>query len=151
MNMKNVLCGGILFFFLLVLPACAVMPPDHYARMAENSKIKATASVESVKVLETGKHCSLKKVIFRLRHSFSDNISEVFSGTCYSVDHDWQQPLAGGTLYFYPEKGDLVFVTVAGDGGTITSWTYLNDVMEELFIDNKDKIRYGMGNAWLDL
>jgi uncharacterized phage protein gp47/JayE len=42
-------------------------------------------------------------------------------------------------------------VTVAADGGSITSYTYLNDVMESLFIDNAEKIRYGMGNAWLDL
>ena len=151
MNVKKMLSGGILFLFILVLPAWAVMPPEHYARMAEDSKIKATATVESVEVLETGKHSSLKKVIFRLRHPVSDHVPETFSGTCYSVDHDWQKPLAGGTLYFYPQKGDFVFVTVGGDGGSITSWNYLNDIMEDLFIDNKDKIRYGMGNAWLDL
>ncbi len=73
------------------------------------------------------------------------------TGTCYSVDFPWQEPPVGGTLYYYPEAGDLVYVTVGSNGGPITSYTYLNDVMESLFIDNEEKIRYGMGNAWLDL
>jgi len=137
--------------FLFVSSAGAVMLPDVYARMSEQSKIKATAVVESVKILEKNSHSTLKLVTFSLRHPMTGNVPEQFSGTCYSVDHEWQQPPAGGTIYFYPEMGDLVYVTVAADGGTITSYTYLNDVMESLFTDNMDKIRYGMGNARLDL
>lgn len=141
----------VFLFSAFCFSAESVMPPDVYARMSEQSKIKATAVVEEVQVLETGKQSTWKSVVFRLRHPMSEGVPEKFSGTCYSVDHEWQQPPAGGTIYFYPEKGDLVYVTVAADGGSITSYTYLNDVMESLFIDNAEKIRYGMGNAWLDL
>jgi len=152
--MKNCRVAASVLVFLLAafcFSAEGVMPPDVYARMSEQSKIRATAVVEEVKTLETGMQSTWKSVVFRLRHPMSEGVPELFSGTCYSVDHSWQQPPAGGTIYFYPEKGDLVYVTVAADGGSITSYTYLNDVMESLFIDNADKIRYGMGNAWLDL
>ena len=152
--MKNCRVAASVLVFLLAafcFPAESVMPPEVYSRMSEQSKIRATAVVEEVKTLETDRQSTWKSVVFRLRHPMSEGVPELFSGTCYSVDHSWQQPPAGGTIYFYPEKGDLVYVTVAADGGSITSYTYLNDVMESLFIDNADKIRYGMGNAWLDL
>ena len=141
----------VFLFSAFCISAESVMPPDVYARMSEQSKVKATAVVEEVKILETTRQSTWKSVVFRLRHPMSEGVPEQFSGTCYSVDHEWQQPPAGGTIYFYPEMGDLVYVTVAADGGTITSFTYLNDVMESLFTDNIDKIRYGMGNARLDL
>ncbi|MFA7364621.1 MAG: hypothetical protein WCZ25_12175 [Aminobacteriaceae bacterium] len=141
----------VFLFSAFCFPAESVMPPDVYARMSEQSKIKATAVVEEVKTLEITRQSTWKSVVFSLKHPMSKGVPEKFSGTCYSVDHEWQQPPAGGTIYFYPEKGDLVYVTVAADGGSITSYTYLNDVMESLFIDNAEKIRYGMGNAWLDL
>ncbi len=145
-------CTLSLIFLLAVSPpSYGVMPPEHYSRMAEQSSIKAVAIVESVEVLETTRQNTRKKAVFLLKHSFSDDIPENFSGTCCSVDFPWQNPMAGGTIYFYPEAGDLVYVTVAKDGGSITSYTHINDALESLFIDNPDRIRYGMGNAWLDL
>ncbi len=135
---------------LSITPCESVMPPEHYKNMAEQSKVKAIALVESVKIIDTTRHATTKEVKFKLRHSFVGRMPDAFSGTCYSV-HAFQEPMAGGTIYFYPEPGDLVYVTIAGVGGMITSYTYLNDIMETLFIDNADKIRYGMGNAWLEL
>lgn len=148
---RTVVWTLIILFAACCVPAESVMPPEVYANMAEKSKIKATAVVESVKVLETGKRSTWKSVVFKLRFPFAENVPEQFTGTCYSVDFPWQDPPVGGTLYYYPEAGDLVYVTVGSNGGPITSYTYLNDVMESLFIDNEEKIRYGMGNAWLDL
>ena len=142
---------ALILFLLLAGPAAGVMPPEHYARMAENSKIRATAVVDSVKVLETTKESTTKKVIFSMRHGFGTYVPETFSGICFSVDWPWQSPMAGGTIYFYPEKGDLVFVTVAADGGPITSYTYLDENLETLFVGNPDRIRFGMGNAYLEL
>ncbi|HQO83778.1 MAG TPA: hypothetical protein PLS21_07275 [Synergistales bacterium] len=142
---------ALLLVLVLAETASGVMPPDHYAEMSERSKIKATALVLSVEILETTKEHTMKRVSFFLRHPFSDGVPDHFSGICFSVDWPWQSPMAGGTIYFYPETGDKVYVTVASNGGGITSYTYLNEGLESLFVDNPDKIRYGMGNAWLDL
>ena len=132
---------------LLLLSAVsgeAVMPPEHYGNMARQSKVRAIAVVESVRVVETTQHSTAKEVVFRLRHSFSGELPEFFSGTCFSVDHVWQQPMAGGTIYFYPGQGELVYVTVGRIGGTITSYTHLDENLESFFIDNNDKIRNRM-------
>jgi hypothetical protein len=142
---------ALIFFLIFAGSAAGVMPPEHYARMAENSRIRATAVVDSVEVLETTKESTRKKVVFSLRHDFGMEVPEIFSGICFSVDWPWQKPMAGGTIYFYPEKGDLVFVTVAADGGHITSYTYLDENLETLFVGNPDRIRFGMGDAHLEL
>ncbi|MDD3516167.1 MAG: hypothetical protein PHD35_10580, partial [Synergistaceae bacterium] len=119
MNRCRIAASVLVFLFsAFCFPAESVMPPEVYSRMSEQSKIRATAVVEEVKTLETGMQSTWKSVVFRLRHPMSEGVPELFSGTCYSVDHSWQQPPAGGTIYFYPEKGDLVYVTVAADGGS---------------------------------
>ncbi len=101
--MKNCRVAASVLVFLLAafcFSAEGVMPPDVYARISEQSKIRATAMVESVKTLETTKQSTWKTVVFSLRHPMSEGVPEKFSGTCYSVDHEWQQPPAGGTIYF---------------------------------------------------
>jgi hypothetical protein len=142
--------AGILVFLFAAASAEAVMPPGHYARMAEASKIKAIAVVKSVQVIERTKLSTHKRVVFDLKHPFNEAVPETFSGTCYSVDHAWQEPGAGGTIYHYPSAGAAVYVTVASDGGSITSYTVLNEAAEEQFLQNPGRIRYGMGKAYLE-
>ncbi len=151
MKLFRKICPAVFLLLFFAGPSAGVMPPDHYARMAEISKIRATAIVDSVEILETTKTRTYKKVFFSLRHAFNEETPNTFSGTCYSVDWPWRTPMTGGTIYFYPEKGDMVFVTVAADGGSITGYTYLDENLETLFVTNPDRIRFGMGNAFLEL
>jgi hypothetical protein len=138
-----------LFLVVAVLSAGAVMPPDHYRRMAEESKIKAIAVVKSVEVIERTKRSTLKRVVFEMKHPFSADVPLSFTGTCYSVDHAWQEPGVGGTIYYYPAEGTTVFVTVAADGGTITGMVSLGEEEQKKFIAHPERIRYGMGGAYL--
>lgn len=140
----------ILFLCAAVLPAGAVMPPDHYRRMAEESKIKAIAVVKSVKVIKRTKRSTHKRVEFELTHPFSPDVPETFTGTCYSVDHAWQDPGVGGTIYYYPIKGTTVFVTVADDGGTITGMVSIKEEAKKQFIAHPERIRYGIGGPYLE-
>jgi hypothetical protein len=140
----------MLFLCAAVLPAGAVMPPDHYRRMAEESKIKAIAVVKSVKVIKRTKRSTHKRVEFELTHPFSPDVPETFTGTCYSVDHAWQDPGVGGTIYYYPIKGTAVFVTITADGGTITGMVSLNEKAEKQFIAHPEQIRYGIGGPYLE-
>lgn len=140
----------LLFLVAAVLPAVAVMPPDHYRRMAEESKIKAIAVVKSVEVIERTKRSTLKRVVFEMKHPFSVDAPRSFTGTCYSVDRAWQDPGVGGTIYYYPVKGTTAFVTVAADGGMITGLVILNEEIEKQFMAHPERIRYGVGGAYLE-
>lgn len=130
--------------------ASAVMPPEHYARAAEDSAIKAIAVVVDVTILKETRQSTRKEVLFRLERSFGKEAPRQFRGTCYSVDHASQQPMAGGTIYFYPQKGARVLVTVSDDGGPITSYTPVSDALNaELADSGLANIAFQMGRARL--
>ncbi|NLD38063.1 MAG: hypothetical protein GX654_14445 [Desulfatiglans sp.] len=137
--------------FFIIAPfhfSKAVMPADHYREMAENSKIKAIAVINSVKVIKRTRQNNHKRVEFELKHAFSSDVPSTFSGVCYSVDHFWQKPGAGGTIYHYPVKGSTVFVTIAADGGYITGMVTLDEEAEKQMIAFPERIRYGMTGAF---
>jgi hypothetical protein len=150
MGFRVVSVMAVWVFLFTAISTEAVRLPQFYADMAEASKIKATAVVTSVEIIERTKRSTSKKVVFELRHSFSDSVPATFSGTCYSVDHSWQEPGAGGTIYHYPKKGQRVYVTISADGGSITSYTAIDEALEGMFIENPGKISYGMGKAYLE-
>ncbi|HOW55905.1 MAG TPA: hypothetical protein PLR60_14795 [Syntrophorhabdaceae bacterium] len=140
----------VLPFLLTADPAGAVREPEYYAKTAMASRIKAIAVVRSVDTIDQDSRRTLKRVTFDLKHPFSDNVPASFNGTCFSVDHKWQDPGVGGTIYHSPEKGQTVFVTIAADGGSITSYTVLDGESEKRFIKNPGKIRYTFGKALVD-
>ena len=104
--------------------ANAVMPPHYYQTLAKKAKIKAIAVVERVEVLREDRRSSTQRVQFRLEKAFfGSDVPKNFSGNCESVLHFWQKPGVGGTIYYYPHKGDRVFVAVSNNGGSIYSYT----------------------------
>ena len=123
------------------------MPPEHYEKKAVQSRIKAVAVVEKVRTMERTKKSSYKEVLFRRIHSFTPETPATFKGTCHSVDHQWQDPGVGGIIY--SEEGKRVFVAVAEDGGSITSYTVLSPQLEKAIIENPAGVRFKMGKAYL--
>lgn len=147
---------GIIFFILIFLicsGAFAVLPPEVYKRAIDSSDIKAVAVVKKVEVLNETNRSTFKKVFFKLEKSltrgfFQKKVPLEFSGLCSSVDHKWQNPGVGGTIYQYPREGARVLVTVGSDGGSITSYTTLSPAFEEELNQNGLKnIKFGMGSA----
>lgn len=148
--LRKIMLAGLisLVVFCVAAPAWAILPPEVYARKARMSKIKAVAVVEAVKVMEETKRSTHKKVVFRLERAFSPQTPQTFSGTCYSVDRKWQNPGVGGTIYYYPTKGQRVLVTVSTDGGPITSFTPItSDLAAELDASGLANIIFVMGRA----
>ena len=128
--------------------AHAVMPPEHYEKMAQSSAIKAIAVIKDISILSKTLQRTHKKVVFTLEKPFEENIPKEFTGTCYSVDHKWQEPGVGGTIYYYPVKGTRVLVTVIDDHNSITSLTTLNPELErEITINGLTNISFVMGHA----
>ena len=73
----------VLPFLLTADPAGAVREPEYYAKTARASRIKAIAVVLSVDTIEQNRRMTLKRVTFRLKHPFSDNVPASFNGTCF--------------------------------------------------------------------
>jgi TPR repeat protein len=144
-------------FFILIFSICpgafGVLPPEVYKRAIDSSDIKAIAVVEKVEIIYESNMSTFKKVFFKLEKSltrgfFHKKVPKKFSGSCYSVDHKWQNPGTGGTIHYYPWKGAKVLVTVSSDGGGITSYTTLTPAFEEELNKNDLKnIAFGMGHA----
>ncbi len=145
-----------LFLFLALTllaahPAGAVMPPVHYQLQAEASAIKAIARVEKVEPLDSSRRFSTQKTTFKLMGDpYRIGVSERFSGTSSAVLHIWQKPGVGGNVYLYPKVGELVFVTVAENGGAITSYTPLTPALEKSLMETPWRIRYGMRTAQVE-
>lgn len=65
--MKNRLVNGSFATIIQVFVASlafAVMPPEHYKRLAEESEIKATAEIVSVNTIQRTKRSIYKEVTF---------------------------------------------------------------------------------------
>jgi len=144
----------LLPFFLLTClagsDAMAVMPQSHYSKAAENSQIKAVARVEKVLTLDNGKRYSAQKTTFTLiKPYFGTSVPQRFTGSSNAVLKPWQNPGAGGEVFLYPRKGDVVFVTISEDGGRITSYTKLTDALEQALEKAPETIRFGMDSAYI--
>jgi len=136
---------GTIFFFCILFMGLnilsgttvfAVLPPQFYEKAVESSAIKVIAVVEDIIVLEETNQSTHKKVIFNLERSFNGDAPQKLTGTCYSVDHTWQHPGMGGTIYYYPHRGSRVFVTINSDGGSITSYTRITSQINEELKNN---------------
>ncbi len=148
----NIFVREILSISLIVVSlsttAFAVMLPKHYNERAQASGIKATAVILDVRLLEETKHSTRKEIFFKLEKSFGDTSLPEFQATCFSVDHAWQNSGEGGTIFYYPEKGDRVLVTVNHNNGSVTSYTQLSPEIEKEVQENGLKnISFAMGRA----
>lgn len=147
LNKKLFVGLNVLVFLIIATSALAVLPPKYYKEAAEKSKIKAVATVTKVKVLEETKRRTFKRVYFKLEKSLSKDVPETFSGTCYSVDHKWQDPGVGGIIYYYPKKGARVLVTILDDGSKITTYSEMTPELEKKIKENPKSIEFVMGHA----
>ncbi len=138
------------FCFFIPTNINAVMPPEHYDRLVRESRIKAVAIVKKIIVLSKTDQRTHKKIVFDLETGFEENMPSSFEGTCYSIDHTWQKPMVGGTIYYYPFVGQKVLVTITSNSGKITSYTPLGpDLLKEIKKNGLANISYGMGKAMI--
>ncbi len=138
-------------FSLFAEAGYAIMPPDVYKKAIQDSPVKALAKVLDVVVTEKSKYYICKRVKFKLVKSYGlIKPSKIFYGHCKSATDN---KIVGGTIYYYPEKGDEVFVTldgvgIDGDAGYFTSFTLLDDKLRNTLIKiGLDGLDYGFGKV----
>ena len=144
--------GVFIFIVSLSASAFAVLPPQVYAERAEKSDIKAIAIVKGVTVLDHYNAVDEKRVTFERVKSFGRVQAPVtFTGLCKSVNKRWFEkgPGVGGDIYYYPEKGETVYVMIRTDGSEITSYTRLTPELEKALTSNFKSVKTKMGTAYV--
>ncbi|BCS96354.1 hypothetical protein DSLASN_19860 [Desulfoluna limicola] len=136
-------------FLLTATTTRALMPPDVYARASRESAIKTIATVMDVKTTHVGTRASSKQVTFKREYALTQATPASFTGSCKSIDTALQKKnvMPGGDLYFYPNAGDRVFVTITTDGGPITSITPMTRDLEKVIREKPYRLEYGIGKV----
>lgn len=117
----------LLIFFSTI--CFAIMPPSHYEKQIKKSQIKAEAKILQVKILDKTEYKIKKEITFELIKSKGKKTPQkIFKGWCYSVG---KKPLVGGDKYYYPIKGERVYVTLFN--GMVTSLKTLQDNTQNSF------------------
>lgn len=144
------LCVALLVV-LISVGAFASQPFD-YAAQSRNARIKAIAVVEAVEVVENEAAYMGKVVAFKTEHPVTEDTPAVFKGYCRSRDTAEQKrhPLQYHQVFFSPEIGDRIYVTVTNDGGAVTSYTPLSEALEWAIRNRPSAIRYGVSKAHVD-
>lgn len=134
-----------LFFLLAVLPASAG-ETDYLALMAEDSEIKAIATVSKVQRMSNNSDGTFKRVYFKRVYAVTPYTPKTFIGGCKTLESGWQKR-AEGMVYFKPRPGQKVFVTVTTNGGAITSFTPINPELDHVARKEPHRLAYSHGKA----
>ena len=140
----------LLLLFFLAQAGYAIMPPDTYRAAIRASEIKVVARVKAVTVVEETDIYIEKKVEFELLKSYGTvTPAATFWGYCRG---DTAKSFVGGTIYYYPEAGEVAFVTLSGDAksGNFTSYTLLSpELSDTLDKEGLDGLEYGIGEVFV--
>ena len=113
----------------------AVMPPTYYKQIVDESKIKVKAKIIQVKVVYKTEFKIKKEITFKLLKSEGEvTPKDNFKGWCYSTNN---KHLLSGEKYYYPEVGEIVYVTLSSEGGKVTSMKTLANAIQESYLHYK--------------
>lgn len=123
----------------------AIPNPKYLNEDAKNSKIKEVATVIKIKNDRKVENIAFQTVTFKT----DDN--RIFTGKCTTERKTLRRyrPLVG-SLYFYPKKGELVYVTVKQGNGQITTYQPVTQEEAVKFKTTPEKIRYNIGKAYIE-
>lgn len=146
MKIRTVFLG--LFLLLAAFPASRLNAgePDYLAMMAEDSEIKAIATVTKVMRMSNNSDGTFKRVYFRRVYAVTPYTPKKFVGGCKTLESRWQKR-AEGMVYFNPKPGQKVFVTVTTNGGAITSFTPINAALDYVVREEPHRLTYSRGKA----
>lgn len=146
---KAALLWVLAIFYLLCtsIPANAVLPPRVYKERAIKSKVKAIAVVKGISEITRKPYARKLELIFGLVKNLSSHYTpKTFKAHCWVILPGFSPP-PGGEIYYRPQVGERVFVTVSEIGGKITSYTRLTPELEQALKETPPKIKYGMGRV----
>jgi hypothetical protein len=135
----------ILLLLALALPAQG-QETDYLSMMAQDSEIKAIATVAKIQVMAHNSDGTLKNVTFKNVYAITPYVPKTFVGGCKTFAGGWQKR-AEGMIYFNPRPGQKVYVTVTTNGGAITSFTPMNAALDHVVRNEPYRLSYSHGRA----
>ena len=126
-----------------------MISPDARLDIINQSQIKTPAVVESVKTIHNrrGNRTQLVKL-----SGLYNNSNKKFEAKCYNykVIFPWDVPEVGGSIYYFPKKGQRVFVTIDYPNGEITSVVIMNKEFENKLQKTPQKLKYDYNGAYFE-
>lgn len=134
-----------LFFVLVALPIKAE-EPDYLGMLAQESEIKAIATIANVNKMTYNSDGTFTLVTFKRIYAVTPYTPKQFVGACKILDAKWQKRIKDH-IYYKPRRGQKVYVTVSTDGGAITSMTPMDAELDHVVRNEPYRIEYRHGRA----
>ncbi len=149
---------ALVFLTMVTLVSVGLMPPEVYRKQIAESEIMVLARVKAVNTTEVEETYVTKEVELEVLASYGkDNPGKTATGICYSAG---KKDLIGGKIFYYPHKGDTVFVTMSkprrdqdanADNSalpTITSYTFATpELISVLKKNGVAGLEFGIGKV----
>lgn len=119
---------------------------DYLARLAEESEIKAIATVTKVQKMGGNSDGTFTRVTFKRIYAVTPYTPKNFVGGCKVFEYAWQKR-SKDMVYFKPRKGQRVYVTITTNGGAITSYTPINSELDDVVRQEPHRLAYHHGKA----
>ena len=134
--------------FFINANVSAMIAPEYMLENINNSKIKTPAVIKNVKTIKNDGGNRTQKVTFEGLYT-NENI--VYEGICHNFKKrmPWNVPMLG-LRFYYPKKGERVFVTIEKDGGEITSLILMDKTFENKIKNYPSKIKYDSSGAYFE-
>ena len=146
--MKRILFSLILSVFICSC-GIAMISPNARLDIINKSQIKTPAVITSVKTVynRQGNRTQLVKL-----DGLYNNSGKNFEAKCYNFKgfFPWDSPVESGYVYYYPKKGQRVFVTIDRPNGEITSMTVMDKNFENKLQKTPKKLKYNYNGAYFE-
>ena len=146
--MKRILISIILPIFICG-GGFSMISPDARIDIINQSQIKTPAVVESVKTIQNrrGNRTQIVKL-----NGLYNNSNKKFEARCYNFKSifPWDVPEVGGSVYYYPKKGQRIFVTIDRPNGEITSVVIMDKEFENKLQNVPQKLKYDYNGAYFE-
>jgi len=142
----------VLTILLLLLVSVSAVPDvsagetDYLALLAEESEIKAIATVGKVRKMSRNSDGTFTRVTFNRIYALTPFTPKAFVGACKVMESAWQKRIKG-TVYFKPRQGQRVYVTITTNGGAITSYTLVSPELDHVIRKEPHRLAYHRGRA----
>ena len=146
--MKRFLISLILSI-LICSGGFSMIAPEARLDIINQSQIKTPAVVESVKTINNrrGNRTQLVKL-----NGLYNNSNKKYEAKCYNYKgvFPWDAPEVGGSVYYSPQKGQRIFVTIDRPNGEITSVVIMSKEFEHKLQKTPQKLKYDYMGAYFE-
>ena len=146
--MKRILISLISLIFICNIGFSMISPTARFD-IINKSQIKTPAVIQSVKTIYNRKGSRIQLVKL---DGLYNNSGKQFEAKCHNFKgiFPWDTPIESGYIYYYPKKGQRVFVTIDRPNGEITSMVIMDKSFEDKLQNTPQKLKYDYNGAYFE-